>query len=161
MHHRTTKDVQSGIEEHEEFARHRAHKLHKELFETKGHHKDVHNTNFFRSCVLTTAKFTATDLSIHSIERMYIVDSGASLHNDGIIVQKIRLFDSRATFWKFRPPVALWSQTHELNIKELGACLWIHLVKDSPPVRSLGRLCNELGCSQFVADSTNSPIIIR
>ena len=32
-------------------------------------------------------------------------------------------------------------------IKELDACLWIHLVKDSPSVPSLGRPCNELGSS--------------
>ena len=42
-------------EEQNEFARHRAYKLHAELFKTKGHCKDVHKTNFFRSYVLTKA----------------------------------------------------------------------------------------------------------
>ena len=37
-------------------------------------------------------------------------------------------------------------------IKELDAYPWIHLVKDSPSVPSLGRLCNELGFFLFVAD---------
>ena len=35
----------------------------------------------------------------------------------------------------------------KVHIKERGAYLWIHLVKDSPSVLLMGRLCNELGCS--------------
>ena len=66
--------------EREEFARHKAYKLHKELFKTKGHCRDAHNTNFFRSYVSTEEKNTATGLAMHSKEKVYIVDSGASLH---------------------------------------------------------------------------------
>ena len=39
-------------------------------------HNHVHNTNFFRRHVPTEAKTTANGLTIHSKERMYIVDSG-------------------------------------------------------------------------------------
>ena len=35
-------------EEQEEFARHRAHKLHKKLFKTKGHNKDVQKTKLLQ-----------------------------------------------------------------------------------------------------------------
>ena len=44
MHHRMTKGVQSGVsEEQDEFARHKTHKLHKELYRTKGHFRDIHH----------------------------------------------------------------------------------------------------------------------
>ena len=33
-------------EEEEQFARHGAYELHKKLFKTKGHHRDVHKTTF-------------------------------------------------------------------------------------------------------------------
>ena len=75
--------------------------------------------NFFRSHVPTKAKNTATSLAIRSKEKMYIVGCSAS---NCIVV----------------------SDTHaKVYIKELGAYLWIHLVKDSPSVPQLGRLCNE------------------
>ena len=41
--------------------------------------------NFFRNDVSTKAKNSATDLAIHSKERMYIVDNGASLHMMGYL----------------------------------------------------------------------------
>ena len=40
--------------------------------------------NFFRSYVVAKAKSTATGVAIHSKERMYIVNSGASLHMMGL-----------------------------------------------------------------------------
>ena len=68
-------------EEQEECARHKAYKLHKELFKMKGPYKDVHKTNFCRNYVLTKAKNTTTGIVIHSKERMqHIVDTGAPLH---------------------------------------------------------------------------------
>ena len=47
-------------EEQEEFARHKAYKLHKEQFRIKGHYSAVHKTDFFRRYVSTRAKSTAT-----------------------------------------------------------------------------------------------------
>ena len=38
-------------------------------------------------------------------------------------------------------------RTAQVQRKELGVNLWVHLVEDSPSVLSLGRLCNELDCS--------------
>ena len=60
-------------EEQEVFARHTAHKLHQVVLRTKGHHKDVHGTNFSRSYGLGDSK-----------ERAWMVDSGASLHMMGL-----------------------------------------------------------------------------
>ena len=67
-------------EKQEECSRHEANKLHKEVYNTEGLYKDVHNTNFFRNCAPAQAKNTATGLVIHSKEREYKVDSGASSH---------------------------------------------------------------------------------
>ena len=58
----------------------KAYKLHKELFKIRGHYSAVHRTNFLRNYVLAEAKHTATSLAVHSKERMYTVDGGASLH---------------------------------------------------------------------------------
>ena len=71
-------------EKQDEFARHKAYKLHKELFTIKGHYADVNKTSFFRNYVLTKAKDTATGLAIPSKGRVYMVDSGALLHMMGL-----------------------------------------------------------------------------
>ena len=103
--------------------------------------------NFFRRYVLAKAKSAATGMAIHSKERMYIVDSGASLRNDVIIFSESQRKEDYSTFkqqiWIFRSPMTLWCQTHtaKVYINELGASLWIHVVKDSPSVLSLGRPC--------------------
>ena len=44
--------------------------------------------HFFIGYVITKAKNTATGLAIHSKERMYMVDSGASLHMTGATVKQ-------------------------------------------------------------------------
>ena len=65
----------------EEFARHKAHKLHTELFKMKGHNNNVlRKKKLFRSYVPTKAKNTAIRFVMHSKERVHIVDSGVSLH---------------------------------------------------------------------------------
>ena len=58
-------------------------KLHKELFKIKEHHGDVRSTVFFGSFVPTKAKNTVNGWAIHTKERMYIADGGASLHMMG------------------------------------------------------------------------------
>ena len=55
-------------EEHEQVARHKAHKIHEELFKTEGHKSDVHSTNFCRRHVSTKAKNTANDFATHPKE---------------------------------------------------------------------------------------------
>ena len=123
-------------EEQEEFARHRAYKLHKALLKTKGQPKDVHKTNFSRSYVSTKAKNTATGLAIHSKERMYIVDSDASLHF--FDQQREKYYSTvKHSSGFFRAPMPLWSKprshaNESLRIKELGAYLWIHFWSGRP-----------------------------
>ena len=71
-------------EEQEEFARHKACKIHKELFKIKGYSNEVHTTNFFRSYVPAEAKNTATGLATQCKESVCAVDSGASSHLMGL-----------------------------------------------------------------------------
>ena len=60
------------------------------------------------------------------------------------ITEKRRLFDIRATNLDFQiANDIVVSDTHaKVYINELGASLWIHVVKDSPSVLSLGTPCN-------------------
>ena len=60
------------------------------------------------------------------------------------ITEKRRLFDIQATNLDFQiANDIVVSDTHaKVYINELGASLWIHVVKDSPSVLSLGRPCN-------------------
>ena len=71
-------------------ARHGTCELHKELFMLKGHHDDVHSSNFFRCYVSTEAKNTASVLSIHSKEGMYMVNSDVSLQRMGLSSLKFK-----------------------------------------------------------------------
>ena len=79
MHHRTTKDVQSGMRskknsqgrERTNFTRSSPRRMDTARISTK--------PNVFRNDVSTKAKITATGLPIHFTERIYLVDSGASL----------------------------------------------------------------------------------
>ena len=118
--------------------------FHKELFKIKGHYSDVHKTNFFRSYVPTQMKNTATGLAIHSNERVYTVDSGASLHTKGLSSlnekgKKTIRQSSKILNIQTACGVVVSDTQAKVFIKELGACMWVHLVRDSPSVLSLGR----------------------
>ena len=60
-------------------------------------------------------KKTAIGLAMHSRERAYIVDSSASVHVMVFLlwITERRIFDNGATFWIFRPPMALLSHTRQ------------------------------------------------
>ena len=112
---------------------------------------------FFRSYVRAQRRrLPRPSLAIHSKERVYTVDSGASLHmmelsslsNKG--KRTVRLSSNILDVQTANGIVVSDSQAM-VYIKELGADPWVHLEEDSPPVPSLGRLCNELGHSLFVA----------
>ena len=55
------------------------------ICQRKPFNKDVGSTNFSRRYVPTKAKSTAHGLSIHTKERMYLVDSGTLLHLMGLL----------------------------------------------------------------------------
>ena len=109
-------------------------------------------TNFSRNYVPTKAKNTATGIVTHSKGRVYKVDSGASLHMMGLSSlnhnEKKTIRRSRTILdIQTASGVVVSDAQAKVYIKERGAYLWIHLVKDSPSVLLMGRLCNELGCS--------------
>ena len=121
VYHSMTSDLQSGFEEQGEFARHIAYPL------------------------LQRRRNTAIGSARHSKERMYVVDRERLVTHEWIFLfERRRLFDCQAKIGIFRPPN---TQAKVYIKKELGAYLLEHLVEDSPSLLSLGRLCNELGCS--------------
>ena len=83
MHHRMTEGLESGMRSNKVLQGTKSTNFTKVPFKIKGHHSDVHKTNFVRSYVPTKTKNTTTCLAIHSNEKKYVVDSGASLHMMG------------------------------------------------------------------------------
>ena len=67
---RITKGLQIGMRIKKSLRHHGADHLHKEIFRTKEHHRDVYKTNFIRGCVPSKVN----SLSIHSKGMVYIID---------------------------------------------------------------------------------------
>ena len=103
--------------------------------------------NFHRSYVPTKAKNTANVLAIHSKERVYTVNSGASLFLMGL---------SSSINTEKKTVQTVSDKQAKACIKELGAYLFVHLVDDSLSVLLLGRLCIEL-CDAFSWTSGETP----
>ena len=80
-------------------------------------------------------KNTATGLAMHSKERTYIVDSVASLHVMGFSSpnhkKKIIRRSSKILDVQTANGIVVSHTPAKVHIEELGACPWIHLVKDS------------------------------
>ena len=53
-------------------------------FNIRGHSKDVHKTNFFRSPVTTKPLTTAKGLTMQTKDKMYIFDKGATRQMIGL-----------------------------------------------------------------------------
>ena len=128
-------------------ARHRAYKLHKELFKTKAQNKDVHRPNF-GNYVLAKAKNANKSLgdtfqrtNVHR-RQWRIVTDGRNIFTESDYSSIEQILDVQTA----NGTVVSDTQA-KVYIKESGAHLWIHLVKDSPSVLSLGKLCTELGHS--------------
>ena len=150
MHHRATKDVQS-----EKRSEKNLHGTEHTSFTKSSSRKDTARmftqTNFFSSFVLTKAN-TATGLTIHCKESVYIVDSGASLHMMGLCFlnhkeKKTTRLSSNILDIQTANGIVVSDTQAKIYIKELDAYLWIHLAKDSSSVLSLGRLCFQFGHS--------------
>ena len=72
------------------------------------------------------AKITANGTTIHTKAKMYTVDNGDLFHM--IWAEKTKIpFDSQATSNMFRPPVALWSQTHQQRCTSRSLALFLRL----------------------------------
>ena len=80
MHHRMTKGLQSGIRRKKSLQDTKHTKSHQELFKIKGHNGDAIQT----SSEVTSSHMHRIPRPAWSKARMYIVDSGASLHMKGL-----------------------------------------------------------------------------
>ena len=109
-------------------------------FTEEGHCRVAHSTIFQKLRSYTSEEYRER-LGDTFHRKMDIVDSDAPLDMVGLSSLnffKEKLFDGQAEFWIFRPSMALWSQTRqqEVYIKELGAQILVHNVKDSVSVLS-------------------------
>ena len=85
-------------------------------------------------------------MAIHSKERVYTVDSGASLHmRDYLLWKKTIRQSSKSLDFQTANGIVVSDAQAKVYIKERGANVWVRVVEDSPSVLSLGRPCNELG----------------
>ena len=131
-------------EEQEECARQYRKQASQGALQNNGQYRDVHKANVFRSYVPTKATNTTTGLVIHSKEKVYMSDSGASLHMTGLSsltkIKRTTPFDNHSQLGTFRPPRELWPQAPKQNytLRSLRFS-WVHLVDDSPLVLSFGK----------------------
>ena len=160
-------------EEQEQCTRHKSYKLHRELFKIQGHQSDVHKSNFFSCYVPKEVRNTATGLAIHTKEKMHIVDSGASLHVMGLssLICKEKHALWQTTFWIFRQPVALWSQTQaQVSTSQSWALfpgdIWWKFLRQCSRwedcVRKLGYSCSWLlGVTSRLFPDTNRSHLLK
>ena len=116
MHHRMTKKPQSGRRSKKILQSTEIPTSQRGLQDKRTLHRCQQNKLFRKLRHHKKVKNTATGLAMHSKERTYIVDSGASLHVMVFllrIIERRRLFDVQAQFWIFRPPMALLSHTRQ------------------------------------------------
>ena len=124
-------------EEQEEFARHGAYILHKELFKTN-HFKDVNKNELLlklRPCKGAEYRERLGDTvqrkDVRSRQWRFVEYDGIvfSDHKEKTIRQS-----STVLVIQTANRIVVSDTQAKVHIKELGAYLWIHLVKDSPSV---------------------------
>ena len=128
----------------EQGARKAAWKLAKRVLNLKEHERATFFSPSENWC------FPASNLKLE--ERDFVVDSGASMH---MISKKDLNSTEKDTLTKSCSPTIVISangevQTHEeatVYVKELERFLTVKVLEDTPPVLSLGKLCDENGYS--------------
>ena len=129
-------------EEQEEFARHKNHtSFTRSSPRYKGHYKDVHKTKSFRNHVFAQAKKPRLARQCRIFTRDGMIFSQSSREQDYL--------DGQATFWIFRPPMALWSQTRRRRSTSINVALiyWYSWCKFLRQCYRVGKLYNEFGYS--------------
>ena len=123
------------------------------LYKIIGSYTDVYSTIFFKrySPTKEQANISKAKPTIKSNDRMYIVDSGASLLLMGKVPSMPRKENIRniKDYWKIQTANGIVRSTKEakVHIQKLGTYLYVKLVEDFPSALSLGRLCDEFGYS--------------
>ena len=150
MHHRATKGVQSENEKQEEFARHT--QTSQRALQERTLQGSPQKQYFFRNDVLHRGEEyrdrlgdTCQRKGVRSREwRSVTCDGLSSLNHQE---KKTTRQSNNILDVQTARSIVVSDTQAKVCIKELDAYLWIHLVKDSPSVPSLGRPCNELGSS--------------
>ena len=91
-------------------------------------------------------------VSKNTEERMFVVDSGASMH---MLSKKDLSSDEMNTLWRSVTPTTVMSaygevQTNEeaqVYVQDLDLFVTVQILEETPAVLSLGKLCSEHGCS--------------
>ena len=96
-------------------------------------------------------------------ERVFVVDSGASMH---MLSKKDLRSDEMDTLRRSRTPATVVTangevQTNEeaqVHVHHLNLFVTVQLLEETPAVLSLGKLCSEHGCSYEWKKRLNSTI---
>ena len=140
----------------EEGAREAAWKLAKNVLKLKEHQRAAFFSPSENRCL------PASNLKPEELE--FVVDSGASMH----MISKKDLSDAEMdTLTKSCSPTIVITangdvQTHEeatVYVKELDIFLTVKVLENTPAVLSLGKLCDENGCSYEWINGQNTHII--
>ena len=165
MHHRTTKDVQSGMR-----TKKNLHGMEHTNFTRSSSRKDTASMstkqNFFRSDVTTEAKNTASDLPMDSKERVYMVDSGASLHVMGLsslnhIEKKTTRQSSKILDMQTASGIVVSDTQAKVYIKKLWRLSTDTLGEIFSVIAIVGKIMQWTWSFLFVADKRCSQIIKR
>ena len=135
---------QEETEWQEQGAREAAWKLAKNVFKLKEHQRATLFSHSENRCLLAS--------NLKTEEREFVADSGASMH----MISKKDVSDAEMdTLTKSCSPTIVITangevQTHEeatVYVKELDIFLTMKVLDNTPAVLSLGKLCDENGCS--------------
>ena len=152
MLHQLTKGPQSGMRSNMSLQGIKQTNSTRSSSSLKGHHSDVHNNKLLQKLrpykgeeYRDRLSDTFRRKSVQSRQWRFVTYDGAVFFES----QRKKTIRQSRTILDIQTAsgVVVSDAQAKVYIKERGACLWVHLVKDSPSVLSLGRLCKELGCS--------------
>ena len=146
---------------------------HTNFTENSSRFKDIKamSTNQTSSDVTSRQKVrnTATGLAIHTRERMHIVDSGASLHMMGlsslICKEKNAFLADNILNFQTTSGIVVSDTSASVNITELGAYPWVHLVGSFSVSAHVGRtmlgnlVIPFLGCLEWLPGCSQTQIV--
>ena len=139
VRHERILDSDLKVREYQEKqARFKAWKLHTELCKTEGAHADMHRAKLFKGfSTIEEANTSKPRPIIKSKDRMYIVDTGASLH----------MMEESSTLSAGRESIRQTKNYLEIHTANGSVYFSKEAIDYIRELWSLGRCCDELGCS--------------
>ena len=93
---------------------------------------------------LMEAKVMSAPSSTKPEERVFVVDSGASMH---MMSKKEYSPEEMDTVKRFRTPTVVLTAKGEVFVHYMSLFVTVQLLEETPAVLSLGKLCEDHGCS--------------